>query len=87
MECGNPKKSDVVVSMIRNHTEHNSLSISSKYDALFGRKIKEVIDAFVDEKGLKGLDISIEDYGAWDYTLLARLEACLDGLGDDEHEA
>jgi len=87
MECGNHKKSDVVVTMKRNNTAENNISIQSKYSELFGKNIKNVVNLFVEQNTVRGIDIIVDDYGAWDYVLLARLEACLAGLEDEENDS
>jgi len=76
MACGNHKKSDVVVTMNRNKGNENSVVIRSKYQELFGKNIAKTVDEFIEKNNIKGVDITIEDYGAWEYALLARLEAC-----------
>jgi citrate lyase gamma subunit len=86
MECGNRKKSDVVITMIKNNTDQNTIFIQSKYDELFGESIRNKVEQFIAQKKFSGLTITVEDYGAWDYTLQARLEACLDGLAGEEND-
>lgn len=86
MECGNHKQSDVVVRMNKNQRNENSVTICSKYKLLFGENIAKTVDGFIKKNNIKGIDITIEDYGAWEYTLLARLEACFVGLEDEMNE-
>lgn len=86
MECGNYKQSDVVVTMSKNRRNENSIEIRSKYKQLFGENIAKTVDGFIKKNNIKGVDITIEDYGAWEYTLLARLEACFVGLEDGMNE-
>jgi citrate lyase acyl carrier protein len=87
MECGNHKKSDVVVTMRRNQGNENSVVIRSKYHKLFGENIAKTVDAFIEKTNIKGVDITIEDYGAWEYTLMARLEACLAILEGERNDS
>jgi len=86
MECGNHKKSDVVVTMNKNYGNENQVVIRSKYHKLFGENIAKTVDGFIKKNDIKGVDITIEDYGAWEYTLLARLEACFVGLEDEMND-
>lgn len=87
MECGNRKKSDVVITMKKNGTDQNTISIQSNYDALFDENIRNKVEQFITQNTLSGLAITVEDFGAWDYTLQARLEACLDGLAGEDNDS
>ena len=86
MVCGKHRKSDVVVTMMRNKGNENLIVIRSKYQRLFGKNIAKTVDGFIEKNHIKGVDITIEDYGAWEYTLLARLEACLAGLAGEMND-
>jgi len=87
MKCGNERKSDVIVNVEKNNLNTNRIEIESKYGDMFYENIRTLIEKHMNERQLSGFDINVKDFGAWDYAIIARLEACLIGMEADEHDA
>ncbi len=87
MECGNERKSDVMISVEKNESGTNRIEIESKHGDMFYKSIRELIEKHMNERNFSGFDIRVKDFGAWDYAITARLEACLAEMEAYTHDA
>ena len=62
------------------------IRIRSKVDKLYGKQIEEYIRKLLAYFEIKHMNIEIEDYGALDFVLAARLEAALNRCTDIDRE-
>ncbi len=76
--AGREVKSDARVTLLPNKTLE--IEINSSVGALFGKHLGKFVHNTATALGLEQVLIKIDDYGALDYVLLARLEAAADNL-------
>lgn len=74
--AGNAEKGDVLVTVGPNDHGLN-LTISSTVMHQFGRQIREVALETLDRLGVENAQISLEDHGAWNFVLKARVECAV----------
>ena len=55
-----------------------TIELASSVQKQYGKHIECLVKEFVTEQGFEDLKIKIEDKGAWDYTLKARLKTALE---------
>ena len=55
-----------------------AINVQSPVKKQYGKHIEALVKEFVAEQGFEDLKIKIEDKGAWDYTLKARLRTALE---------
>ncbi len=55
-----------------------TIELISSVKKQYGKHIESLVKEFVIEQGFEDLKIKIEDKGAWDYTLKARLRTALE---------
>lgn len=76
--AGKEKKGDVLVTVRRGITETNTIIVESKYDELFLKKIVATAEKTLKELEVQGLEVFIKDFGAWDFTLSARIKCAVE---------
>lgn len=70
-------KSDCYVSLELTKTGGIKLQIDSKVGALYGGNIEKLCRNVLHHFGIKNASVTIEDTGAYDFVIAARLEACV----------
>lgn len=84
--CGKAKKGDVLITVSRIETEEVVINIRSKVKELYAHEIEKTVREIVSQAGKTNLEITVDDYGALDFALRARLITALQRLqekGDD----
>jgi citrate lyase subunit gamma (acyl carrier protein) len=61
-----------------------TIKIESVVYAQFGKQIRRVIEDTLRAKGIEDLYVLVEDKGALDYTIRARLDTAIERLGDQD---
>jgi citrate lyase subunit gamma (acyl carrier protein) len=82
---GSLSSSDCLITV----TEHTSKVIdieSIVYDA-FHSQIEAVINAVLEEENMTNIHVTIQDKGALDYTIKARLKSAITRLKEANHES
>ena len=74
MICGKNEKYDCRVEIEK--SLKTEIIINSKYNDLFYESIKKTAELFDSDNGISGYRITINDCGALEYTIKARLESC-----------
>lgn len=74
--AGNVEKGDVLVTVSPGQGGID-LTISSSVIHQFGRRIREVVLQTLQQLGVENVQIALEDQGALDYVLKARVECAL----------
>jgi len=69
------QKSDIVVTMKKKAGGGNSIQLKSSVANLFGDQIRASIEGALERLGAKNVDVAVEDLGALDYVIQARVEA------------
>lgn len=59
-----------------------TIRIESVVYAQFGKRIRQVVEETLSARGIEDLYVLIEDKGALDYTIRARLYTALERLGE-----
>jgi citrate lyase subunit beta/citryl-CoA lyase len=85
--AGKGVRSDCLVTIERNGTSTNTVTMRSKVDVLYGRSNRELVDAVLAFYSLGGVDVDVDDSGALPYTLAARLECAVRRLVPEETRA
>ncbi len=73
--AGSMESSDVLVVIREN--EGLSLVINSVVKNQFGEQIKALVQTIMDEHQLKDVEVLIQDRGALDYAITARMETAI----------
>ncbi len=73
--CGKFERSDCLVSIEPYDTL--KIEINSKVKKLFGKEIEKTIRKVIKENNIEKIFIKIDDYGALDWVIRARLECAL----------
>jgi citrate lyase subunit beta/citryl-CoA lyase len=73
--AGRDDKSDVKITISAGGPPQNQIVVRSSVGRLFGRQIESVVAATLQEVGLEGVSVEVEDKGALDWVLMARVEA------------
>ncbi len=60
--------------------------LTSKVKALYGESIKRLANEILEDFGIKNAKLNIEDSGALDFVLAARIEAAIKKIVDTNHE-
>ncbi len=76
-KAGRKDKGDLVVEVVPIDGVENELQISSSVNRIFGKHLREYILGLLKEYGVQGARVKIEDDGALDFVIRARLEAAL----------
>lgn len=74
--CGNVKPSDARV-----HVDLDikgiHVTINSKFKELFGTHMKQAVMSVLEEEGIQDIHITVEDDGALDFVIRARLKTAI----------
>ena len=73
--AGTLESSDVLVTVSENTSKGIVIELQSIVEKQFGKQIRRVINEKMDEMGIHDATVSINDKGALDCTIEARLEA------------
>ncbi len=79
-------RSDCLVTLEITEKGGLEISISSKVSALFGDKIKELAEDILRHFGIEHANLKIEDRGALDFVLAARIEAAIKACIETDKE-
>jgi len=82
-KAGRESKSDLVVTMTRRESGGNEIRVRSSVERLFGKKIRDVAERCLGQLGLDGVLLEIDDRGALDWVIAARIEAAAKRLFPD----
>ncbi len=83
---GDSIKSDVFVTFTRKNSGGISLNIQSKVKTLFGKQIEKLALEILSFFEIENCELTIEDSGALDFVLAARIEAAVKKVIDTEKE-
>lgn len=70
--CGTMESNDCYVTVSENFTSDNVIEIKSIVDDFFHDEILKCINDTLEELKIKGVNVSINDKGALDFTIKAR---------------
>ncbi|MBM3318267.1 MAG: citrate lyase acyl carrier protein [Candidatus Eisenbacteria bacterium] len=73
--AGREDKSDVRVTISPGGPPGNEISVRSSVGRLFGPQIERVVSGTLERLGLRGARVEVDDRGALDWVLMARVEA------------
>jgi citrate lyase subunit gamma (acyl carrier protein) len=73
--AGTLESSDVMVTVSENTSKGIEIDLQSIVKKQFGKQIRRVINEKMEEMGIKDATVSVNDKGALDCTIRARLEA------------
>jgi citrate lyase subunit gamma (acyl carrier protein) len=76
--AGSLESSDVLVTVTPSEGEDNTLSVDSIVFRQFGGRIRSVAEEVIASSGLSGASLRIQDRGALECTLRARLETAIE---------
>ena len=79
VEAGTREKGDVLV--IIEDSDRREVIVKSKLERLYGKAIRDTVEEITKEINAK---ISVEDFGALDWVLRARLEAAIRKYGGEK---
>ncbi len=75
--AGSLESSDVLITVDSNHGKGRDVSLSSIVKRQYGKQILKVVDDTLDTLSIKDVKVRLEDKGALDCTIRARLEAAV----------
>lgn len=62
-----------------------TIQLQSKVMRQYGKHIRKLLENTVKQQGMTDLTVYVKDNGAWDYTLIARVESAIErGMNDDQ---
>lgn len=76
--AGSLESSDVLVSVSPSGGEENTVDVESIVMKQYGARIRSVADEMLSSTGVSGAEVKIQDRGALECTLRARLETALE---------
>lgn len=76
--CGSVESNDCLVTVTE--SDSTNIKITSIVDAFFHENIKAVITNTLKELNIKNIDVEVNDKGALDYTIKARLVTAIERL-------
>ena len=76
VQAGSDAKHDLMV-QLELGGETREMEIHSKVEKKFGEAIREDVDQVLDEFGIQGVKIQIDDLGAWDFAIKARVRTAV----------
>lgn len=74
IKTGTDKKGDLVVELELTDLGTINLVINSKVQLKYGESIRASVLTTLNELGVDSADVKINDYGAWDFAIRARVE-------------
>jgi len=83
---GKDIRSDCYVEFIPDNSGGRRIDIKSKVDALFGKSIRNLAEQILDLFGIDHATLLIEDAGALDFVLAARIEAAIKKIIQSDKE-
>ena len=75
--AGTLESNDILITISGVGGSANSVSLSSIVINQFGPAIRAVIDQCLEKSGLSGVEVSVQDKGALECTIKARMEAAI----------
>lgn len=81
--AGTDEDSDIIIEISPGDTL--SITLESKVEALYGKKIREVIEETLKEMEVSAATLHARDKGALDYTIRARVKAAVH-MGRGDHD-
>ena len=79
------KKGDLAVRLAGKEAGGIEISIESSVGHMFGKQIEKTARETLDSLGIKSCEIEIDDMGAFDYVIMARIEAAARRMGKIGH--
>jgi citrate lyase subunit gamma (acyl carrier protein) len=76
--AGSLESSDVLVTVSPSRENRVELAVESIVMKQYGARIRAVAMEVIESKGLNSVSVCVNDRGALEYTLRARLEAAID---------
>lgn len=76
-KAGTLESNDILVMVFPNDDKGIELELESIVIKQFGERIREVILNKINEMGIEDITIKVEDKGALDYTIAARVETAI----------
>ena len=75
--AGSLESSDVLITVDSNHGKGREISLTSIVKRQYGKQIQKVVEDTLDNLDVDDVKVRLEDKGALDCTIRARLEAAL----------
>ena len=75
--AGTLESNDILITISSTGGSANSVSLSSIVINQFGPAIRAVIDQCLEKSGLSGVEVSVQDKGALECTIKARMETAI----------
>ncbi|MTJ92222.1 MAG: citrate lyase acyl carrier protein [Desulfovibrio sp.] len=75
--AGTLESNDILVTISSTGGSANSVSLSSIVISQFGPAIRAVIDQCLEASGLSGVEVTVQDKGALECTIKARMETAI----------
>ncbi|MBU7043831.1 MAG: citrate lyase acyl carrier protein [Theionarchaea archaeon] len=82
-KAGTDESSDILIEITPSDTL--SITLESKVESLYGKKIRAVIEETLKDMGITGATVHARDNGALDYAIRARVKAAV-RMGRGEHD-
>lgn len=76
VRAGSDAKHDLMV-QLELDGDAREVEIHSKVEKKFGEAIREDVEQVLDEFGIRGVKIQIDDLGAWDFAVKARVRTAV----------
>lgn len=76
VRAGSDTKHDLMV-QLELGGDAREVEIHSKVEKKFGEAIREDVEQVLDEFGIRGVKIQIDDLGAWDFAVKARVRTAV----------
>lgn len=76
IKAGSDAKHDLMV-QLELGGDAREVEIHSKVEKKFGEAIQEDVEQVLDEFGIRGVKIQIDDLGAWDFAIKARVRTAV----------
>ncbi|MGD9910443.1 MAG: citrate lyase acyl carrier protein [Candidatus Izemoplasmatales bacterium] len=80
--AGSKESSDCLISV--SEAKEQSIEINSSVGAFFYQQIKQVVMSTLEEKGLTNVSVIVDDRGALDQTIKARLLVAIERMREDD---
>lgn len=82
--AGSLESNDVLVTVSSAGGRENELSVESIVFKQYGARIRSVVEEVLSSSGLSGASVRIQDRGALECTLRARLETAIERASSEE---
>ncbi|HAM63189.1 MAG: citrate lyase acyl carrier protein [Firmicutes bacterium GWF2_51_9] len=77
-QAGTLESNDIYVQILPNPKEEIEIRLKSVVMLQFGKQIRQVAMQTLNEKGITSCILNLEDKGALDYTIKARIESAVE---------